>query len=177
MAASSAGSTHSVELSTFKSWGKENVIGYEVETINDKHQVTKVWCKLCRRHSKDIQSHPTCKGPARKAMLAYVDGTAYVAKCNVMRHLSGKAHLIAIWAEEGTKSEQRLSEGASLATSLGAHQAKITTSLENTAREAHLFSWKSLMFFVCELQNFVSFKVLLVRKFQSLLTKFLLKRL
>ena len=33
------------------------------------------------------------------------------------------------------------------------------------------------MFFVCELQNFVSFKVLLVRKFQSLLTKFLLKRL
>ena len=33
------------------------------------------------------------------------------------------------------------------------------------------------MFFVCELQNFVSFKVLSVRKFQSLLTKFLLKRL
>ena len=70
-------------------------------------------------------------------MLAYVDGTACVAKCNVMRHLSGKAHLIAIWAEEGTKSEQRLSEGATLATSLGAHQAKITTSLENAAREAY----------------------------------------
>ncbi len=130
MAASSTGST--VELSTFKSWGKENVIGYDVKTINDKQHVTRVWCKLCRKHSKDIQSHPTCKGPARRAMLAYVDGTSYVAKCNVMRHLSGKAHLIAIWAEQGTTSEQRLSEDA-----IGAHQTKITTSIDNAAREAY----------------------------------------
>ncbi len=57
--ASVAGST--VELTTFKSKGKDNIIWHELTLIKNKQRITKVWCKLCRKYSKDIQSHPTCK--------------------------------------------------------------------------------------------------------------------
>ena len=66
MAINSTGTGSSVELSIFRSWGKDNVIGHEIKIINDKQLVTKVCCKLCARRSKAIQSHPSCKGPARK---------------------------------------------------------------------------------------------------------------
>ena len=66
MATNSTGTGSSVELSVFRSWGKDNVIGHEIKIRNDKQLVTKVWCKLCTRHSKAIQSHPSWKGPARK---------------------------------------------------------------------------------------------------------------
>ena len=102
MATNPTSTGSSVELSLFRSWGKDNVIGHEIKIRNDKQLVTKVWRKLCAKQSKAIQSHPSCKGPARKAMLVYVNGTPYVAKCNVMQHLSGKAHSVAIWAEQGT---------------------------------------------------------------------------
>ena len=132
MATNPTGAGSSVELSKFRFSGKDNSIGHKIKIIKDKQLVTKVWCKLCAKQSKAIQSHPTCKGPARKAMLAYVNGTSYVAKCKIMRHLSGKAHSIINWAEQGTKSED-----ASLETISLANQTKITTSMDNAAKEAH----------------------------------------
>ena len=76
---------------TFKSWGKEAIIDYEVEDENenekeenekeeeiekeeenDSQYVTQVWCKICRSNANAIQLHPSCRGPARMAMLAYV---------------------------------------------------------------------------------------------------------
>ena len=66
------GTDSTAEWSAFKSWGKGSEIGLEVEIIDKKQQVAKVWCKLCRRNSKAIQSYSTCKGSCRKAMLACV---------------------------------------------------------------------------------------------------------
>ena len=36
----------SKELSTFLSWGKENVIGYKTKTVNEKKVIVKIWCKV-----------------------------------------------------------------------------------------------------------------------------------
>ena len=35
------------ELSTFLKWGKDDIIGYTVETLDNKQYVTKIWCRLC----------------------------------------------------------------------------------------------------------------------------------
>ena len=43
----------------------------EVKVINKEQQATKVWCKLCRSHSKDVPSYSKCK-PAQTAMMAFI---------------------------------------------------------------------------------------------------------
>ena len=88
-----------VALSTFKGWGKEEIIGYKTENEDGKCFVNFVYCKVCTRNKGAISSHPTCKGEARKAMLSYVEGTKFVSKHTIQRHISSKAHSIALEAE------------------------------------------------------------------------------
>ena len=99
---------NSVSLRTFKSWSKEDVIRYEKEIIDGITFVTKIWCRVCERNKDAILIHPTCKGPAKKAMMTFVSGTNNVTKHSVDRHLSGKAHNIALQTEAGKEKEERL---------------------------------------------------------------------
>ena len=51
-----------MQLHTFKSWGKEEIIGFEV----DGNIVVAVWCKLCSKHIEKIKADNTLKGKAKK---------------------------------------------------------------------------------------------------------------
>ena len=48
------------------------------------------------KHEQAIKICPACRGPARRAILSYVHETSYDSKCNVARHLTGKAHQDAV---------------------------------------------------------------------------------
>ena len=125
-----------VELLTFNSWGKENIIGYKMAEIKNRLYVVEVWCVLCRKHEQAIKISPACRGLARKAMLWYVHGTSYVLKCNVTRHLTGKAHQVAIEADQSCPLEQRILKNSAVVSS-GSKQTRITVSMETAAQEAY----------------------------------------
>ena len=59
----------SKELSTFLSWGKENVIGYKTKTVNEKEVVVEIWCKACAKHKNKITS--SVKGAAIQSLKAF----------------------------------------------------------------------------------------------------------
>ena len=71
------------KLKTFLSWGKENIIGYEVKTIEGDEHVVKVWCKLCAKHKQSILTDPSIKGSIKKSMEAFTQGTNVVTKSQV----------------------------------------------------------------------------------------------
>ena len=96
---SSESKGNKVELSTFLSWGKESIIGYKTENVDDRVFVNFAWCKICEQNKNAILVHPNCKGPVRKSVLAYIEGTNYVTKHNVHRHLGGEGHRIALQSE------------------------------------------------------------------------------
>ena len=81
-----------VKLETFKSWGKVDVLGFNVEGNN----VISVWCKLCSKHKDSILKNPFLKGKAKIDALNYTKLVTFVKKCNVERHLNGDAHKIAV---------------------------------------------------------------------------------
>ena len=82
MASSTKG--NKVELSTFKSWGKENIIGYKTEvSTNGKIIVNYIWCKVCAAHKDSVLQSPSVKGNAKKSVLAFVSGTNVVTKYQV----------------------------------------------------------------------------------------------
>ena len=78
-----------VESSTFEKYGKSYVIGSKTEVRNAKNMVTFIWCKLCAKHKDAILRNPLCKGNAKTAVEAYINGTNYVSKWNIDRHLEG----------------------------------------------------------------------------------------
>ena len=43
---------NAVDMATFLKWGKEEVIGYKTEEVNDKKVVNFVWCKVCARYKR-----------------------------------------------------------------------------------------------------------------------------
>ena len=44
-----------VELSSFLSWGKKDVIGHKTLYLpNGKIMVNHIWCKVCAAHKNDI---------------------------------------------------------------------------------------------------------------------------
>lgn len=71
------------ELNTFLNWGKAGIIGYNVETLNSKEYVTKIWCKLCAKYKDQVVNHPTIRGAAKSAVKAFADGTEVVTKYQV----------------------------------------------------------------------------------------------
>ena len=80
---------NSVLVKTFKKWEVEHVIG---NTVNDG-LVTKVWCKLCAKHSLKIRSE--VRGQAACDIDQYITGTNYVSKHTIQRHLHSKVHATA----------------------------------------------------------------------------------
>lgn len=70
-----------VELTTFKSWGKENIIGFKTVKENARCMVNFIWCKVCERYKTEITIR--LKGTARKSALAFIQGTNVVAKYQV----------------------------------------------------------------------------------------------
>ena len=79
----------SVEFSTFECYGKNAIIGHKKVERNEKTFVNFVWCKLCAKHKNIILSNPCCKGSARTAIESYINGTNFVSKWNIERHLQG----------------------------------------------------------------------------------------
>ncbi len=73
----------SKELSTFIKWGKESVIGRQVEEHDGKKYVTKIWCKLCARYRDQIVNLPACKGASAVSVKAFAEGTEHVTKHQV----------------------------------------------------------------------------------------------
>ena len=51
---------------------------------------------------------PIVKGSIKKAVKAYTDGTNYVTKHNVTRHLEGKGHHIALSIEKAKPENERV---------------------------------------------------------------------
>ena len=84
------------------------VIGYKVEKVNGRELVNFVWCKVCARNKDALLTHPNCKGTVKKSVNAYVDGTNYVTKHNVTRHLEGESHRIALSIEKSKPVAERV---------------------------------------------------------------------
>ena len=70
-----------VELTTFKSWGKCDVIGHKTVDVNGKTMVNFVWCKICARHKSAIQSQ--VRGSAKISVLAFINDTNSVTRFQV----------------------------------------------------------------------------------------------
>lgn len=104
----SVGKGSKIDLSTFEKWGKDGVIGYKTINIDNRVFVNFVWCKVCERNKDALLHHPNCKGPVKKSVLAYVDGTNYVTKHNVHRHLEGEGHRIALEIENSKPVTERI---------------------------------------------------------------------
>ena len=81
----------SVQLLTFKSWGKEEIIGFEAD-----ENVVAVWCKLCSKYIEKIQADNTLKGKAKEDALNYTKKVTFVKKGNINRHLASAGHKIAL---------------------------------------------------------------------------------
>ena len=81
----------SVELRTFECYGKSAIIGHKTSERDGKIFVYQIWCKLCAKHKHIILSNPACKGSARTALEAYINGTNFVSKWNIEWHLQGKS--------------------------------------------------------------------------------------
>ena len=124
-----------VELRTFLSWGKEAIIGYKITEQSNRVFVNFVWCKVCARNEDAIKVHPTCKGKAKESMLSYITGSNFVTKHTVNRHIRGKAHTIALEAENAKTSADRLTlDDAATAT---LRQPKINFALDKASDTAY----------------------------------------
>ena len=67
-----------VELSTFLTWGKKEVIGHKTLSLpNGKIMVNHVWCKVYA-HKNDIVNQ--LKGNAKQSAQAFIRGTNVVTK-------------------------------------------------------------------------------------------------
>ena len=92
-----------MDLATFMKWGKDGVIGYKTITVDQRVYVNFVWCKVCKRNR-----HPNCKGPVKKSVKSYIEGTNFVSKHTVHRHLESEGHRIAVQIESSRPASERI---------------------------------------------------------------------
>lgn len=86
---------NSVQLSTFLNWNVGHIISHEVKNDSlGRATVTKIWCKLCARHSDKI--HSEVKGRSREEIDSYIVGTQFITKHTVLRHLGSRTHSSAV---------------------------------------------------------------------------------
>ena len=84
-----------VRLKTFLNWQVEPVIGY----VEKDECVERIWCKLCAKHDRKVSA--SLRGKALVDFHKYVEGTKFVSKHTVMRHIkNSSAHLAAVEFEK-----------------------------------------------------------------------------
>ncbi len=76
-----------IEISTFRKYGKSDIIGYKTVDENGKTYVNFIWCKLCAKHKEAILSDPTLKGSVKASAKAFSEGTNVVTKYQVIKSL------------------------------------------------------------------------------------------
>jgi hypothetical protein len=82
-----------VQLATFNRWGVSNYIGVVIQKEDDgRVVVSKVWRKTCSRHIAEIVKDPKIRGQARMEIQRYVEGTTFVTKHSVTRHMSSQVN-------------------------------------------------------------------------------------
>ena len=52
--------------------------------------------------------HPNCKGPVKKSVKSYIEGTNFVSKHTVNRHLESEGHRIAVQIESTRPASERV---------------------------------------------------------------------
>ena len=65
------------EMSTFLSWGKEQIIGYRSEENDFRKTEKKIWCKVCAQHKDEILNDPKLKVDAATAAKAFINVTKH----------------------------------------------------------------------------------------------------
>jgi len=83
----------SVQLATFRKWNVGDIFGVDVATIDDRETVTKIWCKLCRKHATSICLDERLRGQAKNDCLTFAEGSTNVVKCAVTRNLVSLVHV------------------------------------------------------------------------------------
>ena len=79
-------------MSTFLSWGKEQIIGYRSEENNFRKTEKKIWCKVCAQHKDEILNDPKLRADAATAAKAFINGTNSVTKHQVVFLISCCEH-------------------------------------------------------------------------------------
>ena len=72
-----------IELKTFNSYGKSNIIGYKTIAEEGRTYVNFIWCKVCARNKDAILKDPTIKGSIKTSAKEFIDGTNVVTKHQV----------------------------------------------------------------------------------------------
>lgn len=82
-----------VKLKTFLQWPTDGEIGYRT----DGDFVEFVWWKTCAKHIQKIESDSRLKGRAKAEIHKFAEGTNYVTKHTVCRHLNNSlAHEVGL---------------------------------------------------------------------------------
>ena len=97
-----------MKLSTFLSWGKENVIGFKTDEKSGTTVVNYAWCKVCAKNYDSIIKIPFFKGEIKTAVKTFVDGTNNLTKYKIERHLKSKSHEIARSVEQDRPINERI---------------------------------------------------------------------
>ena len=126
-----------VKVSTFRSWGKEDILGFKTEEKDGVIYVVYIWCKICARNSNAILNHPKCTGEAKKSMKAFIDGTNGVTKHSVDRHLKGKVHELALMLENEKPAAERMDIERTQQASISRIQPTIPSCVQKSTREAY----------------------------------------
>ena len=78
-----AGKGKKIELRTFSSYGKSEIIGYKTIQEEGKTYVNFIWCKVCAKHKDAILRDASVKGSIKTSAKAFIDGTNVVTKYQV----------------------------------------------------------------------------------------------
>ena len=121
----------SVQVHTFKSWGKAEIIGFEA----DGNNVVAVWCKLYSKHIEKIKANNTLiKGKAKEDALIYTKKVAFVKKGNIDRHLASAGHKTVL-SNESISTNKNVN---------GKPPTQGQTSIETSLKEPTKLTYKKL---------------------------------
>ncbi|CAM1308543.1 Uncharacterised protein at_DN2367, partial [Pycnogonum litorale] len=132
-----------------------------------------VYCKLCARHINKIRSK--LRGKALKDVFRYVEGTNYVSKYTVARHLDGDSHAAAMDFErlvagaDSDSSEESSTTASTSTSTCGTQQTpssgpgtqpRIDTMMHKLGREAYEKLIRSANMLAVDGQPLSTFKTL-----------------
>lgn len=92
------GKTKNVQYTTYLSWHVDKTFEVDVEEIDHRRYVTKIWCKSCRKHSDKIRLDTRLRGNAKAECASFAEGSTNVVKSAVSRHLESLVRLTTLIA-------------------------------------------------------------------------------
>ncbi|XP_065650803.1 uncharacterized protein LOC136078922 [Hydra vulgaris] len=121
-----------IKLSVFNKWDFKDIFGWKIVNEDGIDYINFIWCKICANRSSRSMKPREIRGATKLSSDNFTNGTNFITKHTIQRHLASKTHQNAAEIEKRKPKEDLIKNVQNVPA-----QTSISSNIEKASHDAY----------------------------------------